>query len=341
LLIACHGGSLRTLLRTGVRASAAQNAPVNTICSQCGSVLASGERACTFCDSTEVLLLPEGSASTQGNLAVGAPSHEQWRGELDQRLQGYRARRRKASSNEAQTALPFDDGRPTARNTIAIEVEDRHLQEHPPTAEDFAFTIAIGRIAKPAEPADPRLLIDVSVPPQLETPVPSADPECLPPVRDGLFPIASLDDRRRALLIDVACLAFAYGSFIALFGSLGGHFTLSKLSATVCFFTFAFVYLQYFGLFTVFGGSTPGMMVSGIQVASFTGDLPTPRQYLLRAAGYLLSAGTCFLGFLWVLWDEDGLTWHDRLSNTYLARIESLGEAGEKEMSHSSAANWQ
>jgi uncharacterized RDD family membrane protein YckC len=67
-------------------------------------------------------------------------------------------------------------------------------------------------------------------------------------------------------------------------------------------------------------------MFSGIQVASFTGDAPTGRQYLLRAVGYLLSAGTCFLGFLWVLWDEDGLTWHDRLSKTYLARIEPLME---------------
>jgi hypothetical protein len=26
------------------------------------------------------------------------------------------------------------------------------------------------------------------------------------------------------------------------------------------------------------------------------------------------------------LWDEDGLTWHDRLSKTYLARIEPFGE---------------
>jgi uncharacterized RDD family membrane protein YckC len=113
---------------------------------------------------------------------------------------------------------------------------------------------------------------------------------------------------------------------LALFGSLGGHFTLSKLSATVYLLTFAFVYLQYFGLFTIFGGSTPGMMVSGLQVASFTDDVPTPRQYMLRAVGYILSAGTCFLGFLWVLWDEDGLTWHDRISQTYLAPLQPLGE---------------
>ena len=63
-------GNLNVLLLTGVRASAAQNAPVNTICSQCGSVLASGEHACNFCDSTEVLLASGRDVSTQGNLAL-------------------------------------------------------------------------------------------------------------------------------------------------------------------------------------------------------------------------------------------------------------------------------
>ena len=62
-----------------------------------------------------------------------------------------------------------------------------------------------------------------------------------------------------------------------LFGSLGGQFTLSKLSAAVYALTFAIVYLQYFALFTIFGGTTPGMMFRGLQVASFTGDPPSPR----------------------------------------------------------------
>jgi uncharacterized RDD family membrane protein YckC len=323
-------------------------------------VLASGEHLCKFCDSREVIPLPEAHASSrsQGNLALSPRTHEQWRGELNQRLQAYRARRRKTSSSEAQTALPFDDHVRSPFREIAVEVEDHvvedhvledHLvpdqverveQDHLPVADDFAFTIAIGRVAQRPELSDPRLLIDVSVPPQLETPAlePLPDSAAEPtaqPVQNGLYPAASLNDRRHALLVDLACLAFAYGGFLALFGSLGGHFTLSKLSATVCFFTFAFVYLQYFGLFTIFGGSTPGMMVSGIQVASFTGDTPTPRQHVLRAFGYLLSAGTCFLGFLWVLWDEDGLTWHDRLSDTYLARVESFAE---EDVSHPAAA---
>ncbi len=66
-----------------------------------------------------------------------------------------------------------------------------------------------------------------------------------------MYPVASLDDRRLAAVIDSACLLFAYGGFLALFSSLGGQFTLSKLSAAVYVATFAIVYLQYFALFNV------------------------------------------------------------------------------------------
>jgi uncharacterized RDD family membrane protein YckC len=121
-------------------------------------------------------------------------------------------------------------------------------------------------------------------------------------------------------------LFFAFGGFLALFGSLGGQFTLSKLSAAVCMTTFAIVYLQYFSLFTIFGGTTPGMMLRGLQVVSFSGEPPTPRHMFLRSAGYVLSAGTFFLGFLWAMWDEDALTWHDRLSRTYLSSAETLAD---------------
>ena len=138
--------------------------------------------------------------------------------------------------------------------------------------------------------------------------------------------MASIEDRRIAALVDLFCLLFAYGGFLGLFGSLGGHFTLSKLSVAVCAATFATVYLQYFALFTIFGGTTPGMMMRGLRVLSFSGDTPSPKQMLLRSAGYLLSAGAFFLGFLWAMWDEDELTWHDRLSSTYLGTDQTLAD---------------
>lgn len=270
----------------------------------------------------------ESLASTQGNLALRSSGEEEWRGELNQRLQAYRARRKKAFPNEAQTELPFESHRPEA--AVAVQVEEPQAPA-PDPHDDFAFTIAIGRPPQNAEPDDARLLIDVSLPPLLdeqeETP---EDPEEPP---SDLYPVATLLERRRAAMIDAACLAFAYGGFLALFGSLGGQFTFSKLSAVVCFSTFAFVYVQYFGLFTIFGGTTPGMMVRGLQVASFTGESPSAQQLFWRTAGYMISAGTFFLGFFWALWDEDGMTWHDRLSRTYLAVPETFADA---EISHAS-----
>jgi uncharacterized RDD family membrane protein YckC len=298
-------------------------------------VLAHGERACQFCESAAVLPLAENSTSTEGNRALNARAEGEWRGELNQRLQAYRARRRKSSAREGQTALPFDDRQIRQEHELSVQVEEPAIEPQP-APDDFAFTIAIGRIAKKEDSTDPSLLIDVSAPvpaEESEQEAPLPEVECAR--HKGLYPVASPHERRGALLVDAACLAFAYGGFLALFGSLGGHFAFSKLSAAVCFFTFAFVYLQYFGLFTIFGGSTPGMMVCGLQVASFTGDVPTPKQYMLRAAGYLLSAGTCFLGFLWVLWDEDGLTWHDRLSDTYLTTAEPFVD---HDASHTAAA---
>jgi len=37
-----------------------------------------------------------------------------------------------------------------------------------------------------------------------------------------------------------------------------------------------------------------------------------------RSFGYLLSGAALMLGFFWAFWDEDRLTWHDRISQTYV-----------------------
>jgi len=228
-------------------------------------------------------------------------------------MDAYRARRRRLTRNPAQSQLPFDDSSSESHGR-SVAVADPAQ----PGGNDFSFTIAIGRTSPPPEKRDARMEIDVSVPPEWrEKQVAPSGGEGLT-AQYGLYPVASLDERRWAALIDSACLFFAYGGFLALFGSMGGQFTVSKLSAAVYAATFAIVYLQYFALFTIFGGTTPGMMFRGLQVTSFTGDAPTPRQMLLRSAGYILSAGTLFLGFFWAWWDEDALTWHDRLSRTYL-----------------------
>jgi len=315
--------------------------------SLCGAVLPSSVRACDFCDSSfsvgpsiwenpsdisaKADLAPNADVGSAGidqfeRLPAASHNSEQkdsgWRGELSQRLETYRTRRKRPVANEAQSQFSFDDHSGKTRlHTAAVVAGSSGAAE-----EDFSFTIAIGRSSNKSALEESRMVIDVSLPPDSgtgsRTHVGEDQRKSLP----GLHPLASIDDRRLAALFDLFCLLFAYGGFLMLFGSLGGQFTLSKLSAAVYFATFAIVYLQYFALFTTFGGTTPGMMLRGLQVVSFSGEPPTPRQMLLRSAGYMLSAGTFFLGFLWVMWDEDELTWHDRLSRTYLSPVQTLAE---------------
>jgi uncharacterized RDD family membrane protein YckC len=298
--------------------------------------------------ASEIRLSSERGAScvSTGN-SSDAPPVGAWRGELGERLQAYRARRglppipprearvrdfatREVPSREAsQTSLPFseapalrpDEGRRSVAVATAVE-EPLPLtapQPAPATAdEDFSFTIAIGRYIAPPTASNGRMEIDVSVNPDKHSE--GADTEEISTAQHyGLYPVASLEDRRIAAVIDAACLLFAYGAFMALFSSLGGQFTATKLNAAVYAATFAVVYLQYFALFTIFGGTTPGMMFRGLQVASFSGAPPSPRQFLLRSLGYVLSAAAVFAGFAWSWWDEDRLTWHDRISRTYLS----------------------
>lgn len=324
-------------------------------CLQCGAVLPSSVRVCNFCDSSFTANLSTSedarASRTQGNLALNADNegagatrspdrravpeeareNPGWHGELAQRVHAYRTRRRKFAPNASQPQLPFEDEAQEHLVHASIAVEE----QPPPVEEDFSFTIAIGRPGKKRECDDTRMLIDVTSPAgEMENPLaePASAGYAEPP---GLYPVASIDERRLAALIDAAFLLFAYGGFLALFGSLGGQFTLNKLSAAVYASTFAMFYLQYFALFTIFGGTTPGMMLRGLRVVSFSGEPPAPRQTLLRSAGYLLSAGTFFLGFLWAMWDEDALTWHDRVSQTYLSSAETIADMEATGVAHS------
>ncbi|HKT47928.1 MAG TPA: RDD family protein [Candidatus Acidoferrales bacterium] len=299
-------------------------------CSQCGAILPSSVRACTFCDSSlseSPSLNANPAAAVRASREAGG-ADDLWRGELEQRVASYRARRKKGSANE-QPQLPFEA--PGSEQPIPLVA----LAEPTPPApaipeEEFSFTIAIGRTANSRE-RDPRVFIDVSE--EIAGPE-SSVPTTADAITPGLYPVASIEDRRLAGLADGACLLFAYGAFLALFGSLGGQLTLSKLSAAVCATTFAIVYLQYFALFTIFGGTTPGMMLRGLHVVSFDGEPPTPSQMGWRSAGYVVSAATCFLGFLWSMWDEDELTWHDRLSRTYLSHAETFAEVEPSAATH-------
>ena len=140
--------------------------------------------------------------------------------------------------------------------------------------------------------------------------------------QDQQVPVADLRERRCSGAIDAVILALTVGAFFFAFHLAGGELSFSRVGAAVVLAASFLIYAQYFLLFTVTAGATPGMMLRGLRVVCFDGTAPGTLELAWRAFGGLLSAAAGMLGFVWAAWDEDGLTWHDRISQTYISYAE-------------------
>jgi uncharacterized RDD family membrane protein YckC len=76
----------------------------------------------------------------------------------------------------------------------------------------------------------------------------------------------------------------------------------------------------YQALFLTLARATPGMMYAGIGLSTIEGDSPSRAQRCRRLMALPLSVFPVGLGLVWALFDESHLTWHDRLSGTYLRK---------------------
>jgi uncharacterized RDD family membrane protein YckC len=74
----------------------------------------------------------------------------------------------------------------------------------------------------------------------------------------------------------------------------------------------------FYGWFWTHGGQTLGMRAWRLRLFDRDGEAVTWRVAWIRVAGAYLSAAALGLGYLWMWFDRDGLTWHDRLSRTRL-----------------------
>jgi uncharacterized RDD family membrane protein YckC len=258
-------------------------------CPECNSL--NGEHA-TECYSCRAPLAADEQPQP---VAVGS-SESDWRSEVAQRLEAYRARRRGIAPDAAQNPFPFAEKRPDREEESAAEPSARPQRRSRSAATPASIAIEIEQ---------PRF--DFSEP-ESEDERPAA----------SFHPVAEVRARVRAGALDALFIVLAYAGFLGLFLWLGGELALGKVSAAICGAALLLLYGLYFGFFTFFAGATPGMHLRGLYVVSFDGSSPNDRQLLWRSFGYLLSAATLGMGFLWSLWDEDTLTWQDRISETYL-----------------------
>lgn len=237
-----------------------------------------------------------------------------WRSEVSLRLQEYRKKQRRLREGPSQPELAFG--------------QEESAEDDKPVLSRAAYAAAAAPASVPPMPRRVRRVERVERV-EIDLLQPSLDFSATNRAAAGwhvtlVSPMASLHERRLAAALDVTLLLFAYGSFLALFSVLGGRLVASKMDAVVLASTLLLFYAQYFALFTFFGGATPGMMWRGLRLASFDGHEPRLQDKAWRSFGYLVSAGTLLLGFLWALWDEDHLSWHDRISHTHLTWTSGL-----------------
>jgi uncharacterized RDD family membrane protein YckC len=86
--------------------------------------------------------------------------------------------------------------------------------------------------------------------------------------------------------------------------------------------TFVFVIPVIIGFYFVglwaLAGATIGKWLLGLRVVRADGYPPTIGRSAIRFIGYGLSAIVFFLGYIWVLFDEDRRAWHDDLAGTWV-----------------------
>ncbi len=75
--------------------------------------------------------------------------------------------------------------------------------------------------------------------------------------------------------------------------------------------------LYYVGLWALVG-ATIGKGLLGLRVVRADGYPPTIGRSFIRFIGYGLSAIVFFLGYIWVLFDNEHRAWHDDLAGTWV-----------------------
>lgn len=82
------------------------------------------------------------------------------------------------------------------------------------------------------------------------------------------------------------------------------------------------ILLAYFTAMWSWKQTTVGMIVFRLKVYRVDNAQLTFSIAVIRALGLLLSILPFGLGFFWMIWDKDKLTWYDRIAGTVVRRVE-------------------
>jgi len=122
-------------------------------------------------------------------------------------------------------------------------------------------------------------------------------------------------------ILIVETIGFLVSLFFGQVGRLSSDsigFNLSGTPANILYILVLVVDILLTGKF----GQTPGKMISKIRVVKVgTGSHPNYVEAFLRELiGKFISTLAFLLGFLWMLWDPQKQTWHDKIAGTVVVK---------------------
>jgi len=220
------------------------------------------------------------------------PQQDNFRGQLSSRVKNFRSRRLNRN-------LP-----------LQFEEEERRSKVIP------FETISTDTAPTPAPSRAPRQPRPVRAPIQQQ----ALDFPAAPDEEENFLalPVAPFRLRLAGHMFDFTLSLGALLVFLLPLKLLAGPIVYNRLLLMGGIAAYFLLVLLYGVLFLYLAGATPTMKWMGLRLVNFDGMTPPRRQLLCRFLGGIASVGSFFLGFLWAAVDEEGLSWHDRISKTFL-----------------------
>lgn len=129
--------------------------------------------------------------------------------------------------------------------------------------------------------------------------------------------VAPMEDRLMAGTVDCALVLMGFLLFVLVFSASTTHPPSGKPVMAVAGVLLVAFFALYQWLFFTYADGTPGMRYAKIALCTFDDENPMRRTMRGRIALLMLSALPAGLGFFWAFFDDERLTWHDRITRTY------------------------
>ncbi len=252
------------------------------------------------------------------------PEDSTWRQEVSSRVDNFRTRRRGRFDPNSSLSLNFDpalelEARPQVQLAEAPKVIEFPRPAAPPAMEELAEPVVEKpRILEAEEPLE-EVAAPVAAPPIASITLEPAAAEVVRAYgqeQEVLLWLAPASQRIYAGLVDALVVATASGLFGLIFLGMTAAAPTWRMAAGFALALPGFFWALYQYVFLVYGGTTPGLQMTGLRLTTFDGN-PVPRhQRRWRALATIVSCASLGLGFLWAVVDEDGLGWHDRITRT-------------------------